>query len=123
MLDGYGFSEDTKVEFIGEINGTEVDWTIGALYARLVKEGRIGHGSAQGDQMETLSPLAASEVAPVSSGKLIALLFLVGACLYLIRLLRRPRRRLDMRLSGKRSSSDDDRDDEVAGDLEAIFEK
>ena len=35
LLDGYGFAEAADVEFVGDVGGTEVEWTLGALYAKL----------------------------------------------------------------------------------------
>ena len=45
LTDGYGFPEDEAViEFVGEIDGVEVEWTLGALLSSLLgKGGGPGH--------------------------------------------------------------------------------
>ena len=44
---GYGFSDDATVDFLGEVDGNEVEWTRGALLSHLAAEER-GHGGGGG---------------------------------------------------------------------------
>ena len=41
---GYGFSDDATVDFFGEIDGNEVEWTRGALLSHLAAEERSHRG-------------------------------------------------------------------------------
>ena len=44
LKDGYGFAPSDKVTFTGDIGGTEVEWTFGALHARLGERVRSPRG-------------------------------------------------------------------------------
>ena len=40
LTDGYGFGDDVAaIDFLGEIDGAEVEWTLGALHAQLASDG------------------------------------------------------------------------------------
>ena len=44
LTEGYGFSpDDAVVEFLGEINGVEVEWTLGALLNQLLNNKSAAH--------------------------------------------------------------------------------
>ena len=43
LTDGYGFPEhEAAIEFLGEIDGVEVEWTLGALLSKLLSGGADG---------------------------------------------------------------------------------
>ena len=49
LTDGYGFPErEAAIEFLGEIDGVEVEWTLGALISRLLDSSHGGAGGAGG---------------------------------------------------------------------------
>jgi len=52
LTDGYGFDENAAViDFLGEINGVEVEWTLGALLHQLL--GMRSEISTRGDSSST----------------------------------------------------------------------
>ena len=62
---GYGFSDDATVDFLGEIDGNEVEWTRGALLSHLAAEershrggGALGGGAISAGEIGALLVLA-----------------------------------------------------------------
>jgi hypothetical protein len=82
LSDGYGFSEDaTAIDFLGDVDGVEVEWTLGALLQQLLRDahsdprtasgaaGAAGHG-----RPEATSPVVQVGVVVFVCGLLVVML-------------------------------------------------
>jgi hypothetical protein len=88
LTDGYGFGEhDASIEFLGDVDGVEVEWTLGALLNQL-----LGPRTAAAGGAPTRSPRLASSpdaTAAASPSPLLALAGVAAAGVGVYALLRR----------------------------------
>lgn len=92
LTDGYGFSSDAAaVEFLGEVDGVEVEWTLGALLHELLHEGSNAAAHEAHADQRTKAGVGSGHVGRDGSGHFmaVALLCFGGLTVLLLRHLMR----------------------------------
>ena len=92
LTDGYGFQDqEAAVEFLGEIDGVEVEWTLGALLDSILKHkggGSSGGGepssTSHGHHSSSLSAAMAEDEAATHPQLLMPALVIGGALLVVL---------------------------------------